>query len=94
VGAAEVDREIIPGAAFANRAILVARVGLNKLEMKTTNTDFELQLSSEPPIVSASSIVDPHGGRSWAAANSSPGASFRLMLPSNPRYINDGAGLA
>jgi hypothetical protein len=43
-----VDREIIPGAAFANRAILVARVGLNKLEMKTTNTDFELQLSSEP----------------------------------------------
>jgi hypothetical protein len=38
-----VDRGIIPGAAFTNRAILV-RVGLKQVKMKTTNTDFETNL--------------------------------------------------
>ncbi len=38
---AEADREIIPGAAFGNRASPVAKVSLNKTRMKTTNTDFD-----------------------------------------------------
>jgi hypothetical protein len=41
VEGAQVDREIIPGAPFANKG-RVARVSLNKTRMKTTNTDFEL----------------------------------------------------
>jgi hypothetical protein len=49
---AEVDREIIPGAAFANRAILV-RVGLNKVRMKTTNTDFETNLGLGLALIAA-----------------------------------------
>ncbi len=39
---AEVDRGVIPGPAFANRAVLVARVGLNKVRMEMTNADFEI----------------------------------------------------
>jgi hypothetical protein len=41
VEGAQVDREIIPGAPFANRDP-VARVSLNKTRIKTTNTDCEL----------------------------------------------------
>ena len=38
---AEMGREIIPGARFANRASPAARVSPNKTRMKTTNTDFD-----------------------------------------------------
>jgi hypothetical protein len=49
---AEVDRGIIPGAAFANRAILV-RVGLKQVKMKTTNTDFETNLGLGLALIAA-----------------------------------------
>ena len=37
----ETDKQVIPGARFANKASLAARMSQRKPRMKTTNTDFE-----------------------------------------------------
>lgn len=47
VADAEVDREIIPGAAFGNRVIEVARVSLNQIKMHATNADFDYRSLSD-----------------------------------------------